>query len=56
MKFKVGVDVMHEELHYPNTHKLSPSYAGPYTILKQLFEVSFEIDRPNPHLKDHLKL
>ena len=51
MKFKVGDDVMHEDFHYPNTHKLTSPYSGPYKTLKQLFEVSFEIDRPNLHFK-----
>ena len=47
MKFKVDDDDMYEEFHYPNTHELTSPYSGPYKILKQLSEVSFEIDRPN---------
>lgn len=49
--FKVGDTVMYEEFHYPNTRKLSPPYSGPYTILNQLSEVNFEIDKPEPHFK-----
>ena len=51
MKFKVGDDIMYEDVHYPNTCKLTLPYLGPYKILNQLFEVTFEKDRPNLHFK-----
>ena len=51
VKFKVSDNVMHEEFHYPNTCKLTSSYFDPYKILNQLSEVSFVMDRPNPHFK-----
>ena len=41
----------YEEFHYPNTHKLIPPNSGSYKILNQLSEVSFKIDRSNPHFK-----
>ena len=47
----VGDDVMYEEFHYPNIRKLTSPYSGPYKILNQLSEVSFEINRPNPLFK-----
>lgn len=50
-KFNVGDTVLYEEFHYPNTRKLSPPYSGPYTILKKLSDVNFEIDKPSPHFK-----
>ena len=46
-EFKPGDKVKYEEFHYPNTRKLSPPFSGPYTIIKQLSEVNYEIDRPN---------
>lgn len=49
--FKVGDNVIYEEFHYPNTRKLSPPYSGPYTILKKLSDVNFEINKPSPHFK-----
>ena len=51
MKLKIFDDDMHEEFHYPNTHKLTTPYSGPYKILNQLSEASLEIDRLNPHFK-----
>jgi len=45
--FKVGDKVLYEEFHYPNTRKLSSPFSGPYTIIKQLSPVNYEIDRPN---------
>ena len=51
MKFKVGDDVFYEGFHYPNTHKLTPTYSGPYKIFNQLSEIFFEIDRQNSHFK-----
>ncbi|GFU36419.1 retrotransposable element Tf2 protein type 1 [Trichonephila clavipes] len=45
--FKVDDLVMYEEFQYPNTRKLSPLYAGPYTVLRKCSDVLFEIDRPN---------
>ena len=42
---------MHEEFHYPYTCKLTSQNSGSCKILNQLSEVSFEVDRPNPHFK-----
>lgn len=42
---------MFKVFNYPNTRKLSPPYSGPYTILNQLSDVNFEIDKPSPHFK-----
>ena len=49
--FKPGDIVIYEEFHYPNTRKLSPPYSGPYTIIKQCSDVTYEIDKPNYHTK-----
>ena len=51
VKYKEGDDVMYEEFHYPNSHKLASPYSGPYKILKQLSDVNFEIDKLSPHFK-----
>lgn len=46
-KFNVGDLVLYEEFQYPNTRKLTSPYSGPYTILKQVSKVNYEIDKPN---------
>ena len=47
--FNVGDQVIYEEFRYPNTRKLTANFNGPYTIIKKLSEVNYEIDRPNYH-------
>ncbi|GBO11320.1 hypothetical protein AVEN_228542-1 [Araneus ventricosus] len=47
-KFNPGHLVVYEEFHYPNTRKLSPPFSGPYEIIKQCSEVTYEINKPNP--------
>ncbi|GBO44532.1 hypothetical protein AVEN_67685-1 [Araneus ventricosus] len=46
-KFNPGDLVVYEELHYPNAIKLSPPFSGPYEIIKQCSEVTYEINKPN---------
>lgn len=36
--------VTYEEFKYPNSRKLEPIFSGPYTIINELFEVTYEID------------
>ncbi|GBM42700.1 Transposon Ty3-G Gag-Pol polyprotein [Araneus ventricosus] len=50
-KFNIGDLVVSEEFHYPNTRKLSPPFSGPYEIIKQCSEVTYEINKPNPLTK-----
>ncbi|GBM08071.1 hypothetical protein AVEN_122988-1 [Araneus ventricosus] len=50
-KFNPGDLVVYEEFHYPNTRKLSPPFSGPYEIIKQCSEVTYEINKPNPLTK-----
>ncbi|GBO38356.1 Transposon Tf2-6 polyprotein [Araneus ventricosus] len=50
-KFNPGDLVVYEEFHYPNTRKLSPPFSGPYEVIKQCSEVTYEINKPNPLTK-----
>ncbi|GBO09375.1 Transposon Ty3-G Gag-Pol polyprotein, partial [Araneus ventricosus] len=50
-KFNPGDLVVYEEFHYPNARKLSPPFSGPYEIIKQCSEVTYEINKPNPLTK-----
>ncbi|GBM19555.1 Transposon Ty3-G Gag-Pol polyprotein, partial [Araneus ventricosus] len=50
-KFNPGDLVVYEEFHYPNIRKLSPPFSGPYEIIKQCSEVTYEINKPNPLTK-----
>ncbi|GBO01988.1 hypothetical protein AVEN_151872-1 [Araneus ventricosus] len=50
-KFNPGDLVVYEEVHYPNTRKLSPPFSDPYEIIKQCSEVTYEINKPNPVTK-----
>ncbi|UYV68123.1 hypothetical protein LAZ67_5003116, partial [Cordylochernes scorpioides] len=45
--FKEGDQVLVKTFIYPNTGKLTQRYIGPFTILKQLSPVTYEIDKPN---------
>lgn len=45
--FKEGDIVMVENFVYPNTRKLTSPFDGPYTIIKKISDVTFEIDKPN---------
>ncbi|UYV70155.1 hypothetical protein LAZ67_7002015, partial [Cordylochernes scorpioides] len=45
--FKEGDQVLVKTFIYPNTGKLTQRYIGPFTILKQLSSVTYEIDKPN---------
>ncbi|GBO38115.1 Transposon Ty3-G Gag-Pol polyprotein [Araneus ventricosus] len=47
-KFNPGDLVVYEEFYYPNTRKLSPPFSGPYEIIKQCSEVTYEINKLNP--------
>ncbi|GFV23878.1 transposon Tf2-6 polyprotein [Trichonephila clavipes] len=46
-KFNPGDLVVYEEFQYPNTKKLSSPFSGPYEIIKQCSEVTYEINKPN---------
>ncbi|GBN83835.1 Retrovirus-related Pol polyprotein from transposon 17.6 [Araneus ventricosus] len=46
-KFNPGDLVVYVEFHYPNTRKLSPPFSGPYEIIKECSEVTYEINKPN---------
>ncbi|GBL66814.1 Transposon Tf2-6 polyprotein [Araneus ventricosus] len=50
-KFNPGDLVVYEEFHYPNTRKLSPPFFGPYEVIKQCSEVTYEINKSNPLTK-----
>ncbi|GBL90186.1 Transposon Ty3-G Gag-Pol polyprotein [Araneus ventricosus] len=50
-KFNPGDLVVYEEFHYPNTRKLTPPFSGPYEVIKQCSEVTYEINKPNPLTK-----
>ncbi|GBO26269.1 hypothetical protein AVEN_238822-1 [Araneus ventricosus] len=50
-KFNPGDLVVYKEFHYPNTRKLSSPFSGPYEIIKQCSEVTYEINKPNPLTK-----
>ncbi|GBO03517.1 hypothetical protein AVEN_55464-1, partial [Araneus ventricosus] len=50
-KFNPGDLVVYEEFHYPNTTKLTPPFSGPYEVIKQCSEVTYEINKPNPLTK-----
>ncbi|GBO29619.1 Transposon Ty3-G Gag-Pol polyprotein [Araneus ventricosus] len=50
-KFNPGDLVVYEEFHYPNTRKLIPPFSGPYEVIKQCSEVTYEINKPNPLTK-----
>ncbi|GBO21259.1 Transposon Ty3-G Gag-Pol polyprotein [Araneus ventricosus] len=50
-KFNPGDFVVYEEFHYPNTRKLTPPFSGPYEVIKQYSEVTYEINKPNPLTK-----
>ncbi|WP_131058317.1 integrase catalytic domain-containing protein, partial [Clostridioides difficile] len=45
--FKVGDKVLVEVAWHPNNGKLTAVMEGPYTILRELPPVNYEIDRPN---------
>ncbi|GFX92998.1 CCHC-type domain-containing protein [Trichonephila clavipes] len=45
-KFNPGDFVAHEEFQYPNTRKLRSPFSGPYEIIKQCSEVTYEINPP----------
>ncbi|UYV75023.1 hypothetical protein LAZ67_12002130 [Cordylochernes scorpioides] len=45
--FKEGDQVLVKTFIYPNTGKLTQRYIGPFTILKQLSPVTYEINKPN---------
>ncbi|GFV60076.1 transposon Tf2-11 polyprotein [Trichonephila clavipes] len=46
-KFNPGDFVVYEEFQYPNTRKLSSPFSGPYEIIKQCSEVTYETNKPN---------
>ncbi|GFU80623.1 transposon Ty3-G Gag-Pol polyprotein [Trichonephila clavipes] len=46
-QFNPGDLVVYEEFQYPNTRKLSSPFSGPYEIIKQCSEVTYEINKPN---------
>ncbi|GBM35438.1 Retrovirus-related Pol polyprotein from transposon 17.6 [Araneus ventricosus] len=50
-KFNPGDLVVYEEFHYPNTRKLTSLFSGPYEVIKQCSEVTYEINKPNPLTK-----
>ncbi|GBM28454.1 Transposon Tf2-9 polyprotein [Araneus ventricosus] len=50
-KFNPGDLVVYEEFHYPNTRKFTPPFSGPYEVIKQCSEVTYEINKPNPLTK-----
>ncbi|GBN91063.1 hypothetical protein AVEN_17658-1, partial [Araneus ventricosus] len=50
-KFNPGDLVVYEEFHYPNTRKLTPPFSGPYEVIRQCSEVTYEINKPNPLTK-----
>ncbi|UYV68140.1 hypothetical protein LAZ67_5003163, partial [Cordylochernes scorpioides] len=45
--FKEGDQVLVKTFIYPNTGKLTQRYIGPFTILKQLSPVTYEINKSN---------
>ncbi|UYV64632.1 hypothetical protein LAZ67_3001404 [Cordylochernes scorpioides] len=45
--FKEGDQVLVKTFIYPNTGKLTQRYRGPFSILKQLSPVTYEINKPN---------
>ncbi|UYV60174.1 hypothetical protein LAZ67_1000219 [Cordylochernes scorpioides] len=45
--FKEGDQVLVKTFIYPNTGKLTQRYIGPFTNLKQLSPVTYEINKPN---------
>ena len=47
---------MYEEFYYPNAHKLTLPYSGLYKILKQFFDVKYEIDKPSPDFKKNSEI
>ncbi|GFU52296.1 integrase catalytic domain-containing protein [Trichonephila clavipes] len=50
-QFNPGDLVVYEEFQYPNTRKLSSPFSGPYEIIKQCSEVTYEINKPNSLVK-----
>ncbi|UYV66067.1 K02A2.6-like [Cordylochernes scorpioides] len=54
--FKIGDQVLVQTFFYPNTGKLTSKYNGPYTILKQLSPVTYEINRPNQPQKKQTEI
>ncbi|GFU70581.1 retrovirus-related Pol polyprotein from transposon 17.6 [Trichonephila clavipes] len=46
-QFNPGDLVVYEEFKYPNTRKLSSPFSGPYEIIKQCLEVTYEIKKLN---------
>lgn len=47
LKFIVGNLILCEEFQYANICKISSTYADPYSNLKEVSNVNYEIDRPN---------
>ncbi|GFW54894.1 retrovirus-related Pol polyprotein from transposon 297 [Trichonephila clavipes] len=54
-KFNPG-DLVYEEFQYPNTRKLSFLFSGPYEIIKQCSEVTYEINKPNSLAKKNFQI
>ncbi|GBN73259.1 Transposon Ty3-G Gag-Pol polyprotein [Araneus ventricosus] len=50
-KLNPGDLVVYEEFHYPNTRKLTPPFSGPYEVIKQCSEATYEISKSNPLTK-----
>ncbi|UYV79597.1 K02A2.6-like, partial [Cordylochernes scorpioides] len=48
--FKVGDKVWLQTFYHPDNRKLMPPMSGPFTILKQIFPVNYEIDKPQSNL------
>ncbi|UYV75385.1 hypothetical protein LAZ67_13000079 [Cordylochernes scorpioides] len=48
--FKVGDKVWLQTFYHPDNRKLMPPMSGPFTILKQISPVNYEIDKPQSNL------
>ncbi|UYV63912.1 hypothetical protein LAZ67_2005991 [Cordylochernes scorpioides] len=48
--FKVGDKVWLQTFYHPDNRKLMPPILGPFTILKQISPVNYEIDKPQSNL------
>lgn len=52
LEFKPNELVIYEEFKYPNTRKLAPAFSGPYTILRKISDVNYEISKKNALTKN----
>ncbi|UYV63200.1 K02A2.6-like [Cordylochernes scorpioides] len=48
--FKVGDKVWLQTFYHPDNRNLMPPMFGPFTILKQISPVNYEIDKPQSNL------